>query len=718
MTNQEIKNSILDVVNSISYEPLTISELKDKVDSDGLIDNNTFNECINELIKEFDIFYNNKKTRIIQSRKANKYKGIISIKNDKFGFIKNDFYDDFFVPSYLFNGALDKDLCLYEVLEDRLGESGFKASIIKVLKRGNEYLVGTVDFYNNEYILIPSDKNITKKVILRSDTCKLHKDDIVRCKIISVNGVIKCNVTEVLGSTKDFLSEITLVLAKHNRDFSFSNDVLEEVNNINVDFDKEKARRTLYKERIYTIDSLKAKDLDDAISIEKLDNGNYKLNVYIADVSFYVKKDSLLDIEALNRGCSSYLLNRVVPMLPVRLSNDLCSLNPNEDKLVICCEMEINKYGEVIDYKLTEACIATTKRLCYEYSNDVIENGTINHPDYEVCYNDLLLMKELYEILHNKRVKRGAIDFDTIELDYILDKDGKCCDLKPIERGVSERIIEEFMIVANETVSYYMSTLDMPFIYRCHDKPDNIKYQELKSMVGKLGYHMKGLNPMEFQKLLNYIGDDMEFLKNSIIRLMSKAVYTNDNIGHFGLASSYYTHFTSPIRRYPDLLVHRLIREYIFNNHLLLTQEEIDIKNDEIYRIANISNDCEKKAMDCEFEIQDMKKAEYMVKYIGCEFEGIVTSVHKFGIFVILESNCEGLVSSNNLKDNYYTYNNTNNTFIDSKMNKKIVLGSSVKIRVVNSNKETGDIDFELVGKKGVKNGSHKNSYKKQKHIS
>ena len=466
---------------------------------------------------------------------------------------------------------------------------------------------------------------------------------------------------------------------------------------------------------IFTIDSLSAKDLDDAISVDVLPNGNYELGVYIADVSYYVKEDSILDLEARSRGTSVYLLDRVIPMLPERLSNDLCSLNPNEDKLVIACILEIDKEGNTVDCKLEEGIIKTTKRLAYEICTPVLDGDMTGHEDYEICVKPLSKMLELAKILNEKRRSRGAIDFDTIEPNIVLDENGKVKDIIVEKRGESERIIEEFMIKANESVAETISSIDLPFIYRVHDKPDNIKFQTLKNFVRGLGYNILSSHPMEIQKLINNLDEKDIYLKNTIIRLMAKAIYSSDNIGHFGLASTDYTHFTSPIRRYPDLIVHRLIRKYLFNNENVLSDNEYNLLLQKIDEIAYSSSEAERNANNCEFAVNDMKKAEYMESYIGEVFVGTVTSIRPFGIFVGLPNTVEGLIKKDSLHQKGFNYNNQG-YFEHFRDNKKISLGDTVKIKVSNASKILSEIDFDLVyNNGGVKRYGRKNkNYRKK----
>lgn len=711
-----IKNAIIEIVSQIDYQAKTLDELKEI-----LINNYKFEfkddvliDSLNELLAQYEIFLNKKKDKYLSNRLANKYKGYISIKHNDYGFVSNPYYPDFYVDCEDFNSALDKDYVLYHVTEDRFGASGYKAVILDIIKRNYEYLVGELYFKNNKYYLKTNDKKITKPVIVNLVKNAKSKD-IVRVKINSYSEILKCEVIDILGDSNTLGIDISSIAAQYGVLRDFSSEVIEEVNNIDIDFDYEYKRRKHYDIAIYTIDGEDAKDLDDAVSLRKLDNGNYELGVYIADVSFYVREGMLTNLEALTRGTSVYLVDRVIPMLPVRLSNDLCSLNPNEEKLVISCIMEIDQQGNVVTSSLEEGIIKTTKRLSYQKCNIVLEKGLVEEIDYDQgIIDNLQLMVELRDILNQKRTRRGSIDFDTIEPKIILNEAGIAIDIIPIERGISETIIEEFMIVCNETVAEFISSLDLPFIYRVHDKPDNIKFQMLKTMVSKLGYKLQGLYPKELQKLLNALDSKDNYIKNSMLRLMAKAIYSEENIGHFGLASRFYTHFTSPIRRYPDLLVHRLIRRYIFNQQNLLSDSEYFELKEQIASIAKQNSNSERSAMECEFAVNDMKKAEYMSSFIGSIYEGIVTSIHKFGIFVTLPNTVDGLIRKDNLSINGFSFDNYSNAFIN-RNGRKITLGENVKVRLINANKKTSEIDFELVyNNKGVSRYGKYKGYRKK----
>ena len=706
MDNYEL---ILDYVNKDTYLPKTLIDLYNDIDLE--IEYEEYQKIINDLINNNDIFLNKKKDRILSSKQANIYKGTIIIKNHDFGFVTNPYYPDFYVSKEDMLDAMNQDYCLYKVTEDYGFGRGRQATLLKILKRKCEYLVGEVRFFRGKYYLY--NESITKDIIISN--CNGAKvKDIVRSKIINYGYTLKVEVTDILGDTNSVGIEITKLLYEANVPIEFSEEVINYTNNIDFDYQEIKKRKRFDNELIFTIDGESAKDLDDAVSIRK-EKDLYKLNVYIADVSYYVKEDSILDNEAMNRGTSIYLLDRVVPMLPVRLSNDLCSLNPNEEKLVISLEMTINNKGDVIDRILSSSVIKTTKRLSYEKCNDVLTNGISNNPDYQVCYDSLLLMVELKNILKEKRYRRGSIDFDIDEVKIILDEDGKVFDVKKIERGESECIIEEFMIVSNETVAEMINEMSLPFIYRVHDKPDNIKFNELKTIVKGLGYHLGGAYSKEIQKLLEHIDNNNNYLKDTILRLMAKAIYSTNNIGHFGLASSCYTHFTSPIRRYPDLIVHRLIRKYLFNNDNVLSFDDAIVLENKLANIASISSEKEKVSNELEFKVNDMKLAEYMEKFIGTIYFGTIVSIHKFGIFVSIGNTIEGLINNRNLNDNYYVYNSDSGIYHNKITKDNLLVGKEVKVKLIKANRKNGEIDFNLVYNiyKGANYGKSKSHRKK-----
>lgn len=715
-----MKNELLTIINSKEYQPLTFEEFFTKLELSTLEEGEILKNTLNELLESGVVFLNKKKTRYILPKDLGYYRGRILIKNPNFGFIvSEDFKLDLYVSKYNFNEAMDRDEVLFKVNKyihkKNDGKSKDEAIIIKILKRNIETLVGTVKQRKNSYYLDYDRDDIDKKIKI-TDLNGASVDDIVSVKITNYQyDYLDAKVLVKVGSKKDIGMDILTLAVEHGFDIKFSDSALYEVNNIESDITLEtNRRRNSFDKIIYTIDGDDSKDLDDAISIKKLKNGNYFLGVYIADVSYYVKEGTYLDKDAYSRGTSLYLADRVIPMLPTKLSNDLCSLNPNEEKLAIACEMEIDCDGKIISSELFETVIKTTKRLTYNKCNEVLETkNCVSDSDYLEVLPHLEIMKELADILETKNTKRGSLDFDVPESKIIVNDKGEAIDVKLVERGISEKIIEVFMILANEAVASTFENLDLPFIYRVHDKPDVMKLQDLKVMAGYLGYSLRGNYATEIQKFLNSIKEEDTFLKTFVLRLMSKAIYSNENIGHFGLASDAYTHFTSPIRRYPDLIVHRLIRKYIFNGDINVN--EFRSLTSKLEEIANHSSEKERASIQCEYDVDDMKKAEYMEKFVGKTFEGKISSITNFGMFITLPNTIEGLVRLKDMSDDYYIFNPTLYILKGERTNKRYRIGDDVLVKVVRSDKKMREIDFKLVYNRGDKDERYgkENSRKK-----
>ncbi len=703
----DIKSELLEIVSKPTYKPLTLEEICDVLEIDESEKDSVLNVVL-ELIDESYLFYNKKKTRFLNRDLMGYHEGRVSIKNQNFGFItSSDFHYDLYVTKAALKDAYDKDLVLFKVNKEFKGskrDSHDEATIIKILARDFLTLVGKVYQYKNAYYL---ENEKAKCLINNLNDAKV--DDIVNVKITKYSfGMLEADVISKIGRASDIGIDILMQAVKHGFSTKFTEGVLHEVDAIERDIKSELERReNSFDKDIYTIDGDDSKDLDDAISIKRLDNGNYFLGVYIADVSYYVKEGSLVDKEAYSRGTSLYLIDKVIPMLPVRLSNDLCSLNPSEEKLAIACEMEVDKLGKVASSKIFETVIKTKGRLTYSKCNELLEKGTLNDALYnEKLFEVISLMKELSDILANKLHKRGSLDFDIPEGKVLVDDKGEVVDVVKVERGESERIIEQFMILANETVAETIYSLDLPFIYRVHDKPDIIKLHDLRVIAGYMGYSLRGEYSNEVQRFLESIDEADEFLKTLCLRAMPKAIYLEENIGHFGLASSCYTHFTSPIRRYPDLLVHRLIRKYLFKNEI--DANEFSSLLTKISEIAAHSSKKERDSIMCEYDCDDMKKCEYMEKHIGEEYVGKISSITTFGIFVSLDNTIEGLIRIKDMHDDYYIFDQNLYMLRGERTNRKYRVGDSVKVKVVQVNKELGEIDFNLVynnSRSGKKNG-------------
>jgi ribonuclease R len=459
-------------------------------------------------------------------------------------------------------------------------------------------------------------------------------------------------------------------------------------------------RRDLRDQQIVTIDGADAKDLDDAVTVRKLDNGNYFLGVHIADVSYYVTEDSILDKEAFERGTSVYLTDRVIPMIPQRLSNGICSLNPQVPRLTMSCEMEIDPSGTIVHHEIFQSVIQTTERMTYSAVNEILEEDDAETTER---YRDLVpmfhLMKELHLILEERRSRRGAINFEDREAKILVDPEGRPLDIELRDRGVGERLIESFMLAANETVAEHFNRLKVPFIYRIHEQPKEEKMQRFFDFAAALGILVKGtkntITPKDLQQVIHDVGDKPEaaVINTMLLRSMQQARYSEDNYGHYGLAAEYYTHFTSPIRRYPDLIVHRLIRTYS-QDQSETTQEKWAEK---LPDIANHSSKMERRAVDAEREVDSMKKAEYMAEKVGEEFDGLISSVTKFGIFIELPNTVEGMIHLNELKQDYFHFIENQLALVGERTRQTFKIGQKVRIKVTKSDPETREIDFELL---------------------
>ncbi|HET7658723.1 MAG TPA: ribonuclease R, partial [Bacillales bacterium] len=522
-------------------------------------------------------------------------------------------------------------------------------------------------------------------------------------------------VEQILGHKNDPGVDILSIIYKNGLPQAFPDEVMEEANAApdQIDPSEIEGRRDLRGETIVTIDGADAKDLDDAVNVVELGNGNYKLGVHIADVSHYVKEGSALDQEAYERGTSVYLVDRVIPMIPHRLSNGICSLNPQVDRLTLSCEMEITPKGDVVNHEIFQSVIRTTERMTYTDVRKILLSE-----DDEVLdrYRDLVpffnTMGKLANILTEKRRQRGAIDFDFTEAKVEVDEKGHPTNVVTRERSVAERLIEEFMLAANETVAEHFHWLDVPFLYRIHEDPKSEKLETFFKFITNFGFVVKGspdsIHPGAMQELLETVSGEPEeaVISKVMLRSMQQAKYHHQSLGHFGLATEFYTHFTSPIRRYPDLIVHRLIRTYLIEKKAdESTQKSWEKK---LPDIAKHTSEMERRAVDAERETDDLKKAEFMQDKIGEEYEGIVSGVTNFGLFIELPNTIEGLVHISYLTDDYYHYEENQYALIGERTGNVFRIGDDVKIRVMKVDLDERTIDFELVQMKKPRNKTRK----------
>ena len=698
-----MKEQVINVMSD-RYEALDVIEINDLLELTSPEDLSKLNNVLCELEKN-GVVYKTKKNKYILFKNCPSLKaGILSLNKKGFGFLIVKDGEDIYIDKDNINGAVNDDRVLVEIINNHGKTEG---RVLRVLNRDLSNLIGEIYFVDNKPFVKLEDKN--KKLDIKLDP-KSSNGLVEGTKVIlSITKEMSKNkymgrVTTVIGHKDDPGVDIKLVAYKYNIYEEFSKKAMEQTDAIpSVVSDNElKGRTDLTNEVIFTIDGDDTKDIDDAISY-KFENGLHVLGVHIADVSYYVTENSYLDKDALSRGTSSYLADSVIPMLPHKLSNGICSLNEGVVRLTQSCVMKINNEGNVVDYDIFPSFIKSRKKMTYKKVNDIIMRNIVDS-SYEDFSDVLKQMNELAHILRRNKVKRGYIDFDLDEAKIIVDEDKNVVGIEKRVREDAERMIEDFMIAANEIVATHIYNMDLPFIYRVHDVPNADKIDKFLKLVSLLGYKVNGkvkdLTPVSMQKLLNQLKDVPQYkiLSSMLLRSMRKAVYQKDNIGHFGLGSKCYTHFTSPIRRYPDLEVHRLLRKYLYENKI--DNETIDYYNANLDYIAGQASEREQASVDAEREVDDMKMAEYMEKHIGEEYDGVISGVESFGLFVELDNLIEGLVHVNSLKGDYYNYVEELLCLIGQNTKKRYTLGDKVRVKVVGASKEARTIDFELVGDK------------------
>ena len=700
-----MREEIIKVLTN-SDRALNIYELEDKLAINTVEETKIFTEELRRLVDDVVVYHSNK-DKYMMLDKSHLRKGIMRANKKGFGFVEVDnLDDDIYVASENMNGAIHDDIVLVEITS-KMTVNRLEGRILKVLKRQVERYIGEISFdAKGVGHVILDDKRVNINVQIPKDkslnAVDGHKVVVELVKRIN-NKKYEGKVVEIICHKNDPGVDILSIIYKYNINTVFPDDVKEEVKNIKMEVTPEDyaGRRDLRDMEIFTIDGDDTKDIDDAISIEKYANGHYKLGVHIADVSYYVKEGSPLDNEAMERGTSVYLVDRVIPMLPHELSNGICSLNPNTDRLAISCIMEFDSTGRQVDYELFPSVIRSRIQMTYKKVNSILENNIVPE-GYEPYEKSLRIMAELASILRKAKIKRGYLDFDVDEAKILVDEDCKPLEIKIRERGVGENLIEDFMIAANECVATHIYFMNLPFIYRVHEVPKEEKIRSFLTFIGNLGYQFSGdvkdTSPKTVQRLLNFLKDKPEYkmLSSLLLRSMQKAVYKPENLGHYGLASSCYTHFTSPIRRYPDTTVHRLLRTYLFDRNLDMST--IRKWEEKLVYIAEHSSSRERASVDCEREVEDMKMAEYMEGHIGEVFEGMISSVTSFGMFVELDNLVEGLVPLRDMPD-FFHYDEVRMTLTGERTHVKYTIGDRVLIKVARASKEEKTIDFEVIKK-------------------
>lgn len=696
-----MKNRILNILKEENRAYSAI-ELKDILGLNTTEEITMMMNTLNELESDLTIYHTNK-DKYIDFEYSHLKKGKLDLNDKGYGFVVLKDEPDIYIDAKNINHATDGDLVIAEVISKTSGAKK-EGRILRIAKRSYGPLIGEFVNQGGKPTIIPNDKKFKQKVVLTKESTK----DCVEGHIVVVNVIKELDRNTVLGEISTIIGhkndagvDIEAIIYKHMFSPKFPDEVLEEVEKIpnEVRLEDKKGRRDLTDLTIFTIDGLDTKDIDDAISIKKLKNGNYELGVHIADVSYYVKPGTKLYDEAYERGTSVYLVDRVVPMLPHKLSNGICSLNPGVERLAQSCVMEINSKGKVVSHDIFESIIKSRKQMNYRDVNKWLDEKIVVD-GYEEFTSDLTLMKELADILRKQRSIRGAIDFDTDEAKIIADDTGKPIDVVLRERASGEKMIEDFMIAANETVASHIFYMSLPFVYRVHGTPKEEKVNDFLNFVSSLGYKITGKvdinKPYSIQKVLDQLRTKKEYkiLSSLMLRSMQKAVYQTDNIGHFGLASKIYTHFTSPIRRFPDTTVHRLLRTYLYQNDE--SKKTIDYFKEYLPVLTEHASLKERDAIDCEREVEDMKMAEYMMDHIGEEYTGMISGVTSFGMFVSLPNMIEGLVHISDIEGDYYNFDETTMSLVGQKHKKRYRIGDEVTVIVKSASKEESFIDFVL----------------------
>ena len=697
-----MREQILNLLENI-HEAKEIMEINDLLGLKTVEEYSELQETLSELVNEYIVFYTKKGKYILLKNCPGIKIGRLSINKKGFGFVILDKEDDIYVDKKNMHDAINDDIVLVEIFTSGVRK---EAKVVRVIKRELKDLVGEI-VYDEEgrcFANLNDDKKPITVELTKDSTKDCVEGHKVLVKIIKELGKNKYlgEVAKIIGHKNDPGTDILTIAYKHGIYEEFPEGVEKELEEIpNEVSEKElKGRRDLTDLTIFTIDGDDTKDIDDAISIKKLENGNYELGVHIADVSNYVKENTALGDAAYDRGTSSYLADTVIPMIPHKLSNGICSLNEGVIRLTMSCVMEIDHKGHVVDYDIFQSYIKSRKKMTYKKVNDIIVRGIVPE-GYEPFKDDLLLMNELHQILRKEKNSRGYINFELDEAKIIQDENGKAIDVVKRIREEGEMLIEDFMIAANETVATHIYNMDLPFIYRVHDVPKPDKIEDFLTLVKLLGYKLHGnfnsLTPKSMQLILDQLKDKKEFeiLSSLLLRSMRKAEYSKDNIGHFGLASKAYTHFTSPIRRFPDLTVHRLLKKYLVENDMSMTT--IQTLENNLVDIAQHSSEREVASVDAERDVDDMKMAEYMEDHIGEEFDGVITTITNFGFFVELPNLIEGLVHVQTLKGDYFTYVPDLLAMIGKSTKKTYRLGDKVRVKCVAASKENSMIDFELV---------------------
>ncbi len=690
-------------------KPISVSELEE-------VFNITGSDAFKQLIKSLNemesrgLIVKTRSDRYGVPEKMNLIRGRVQGHAKGFAFIIPEIEGekDVYVSHSDLESAMNGDTVLVRLHQHSSGARP-EGKVVRILERGVTNVVGTYLDHDSYGMVVADDKRIPNDILIPQGVSKGavdgHKVIVKLTKYPEGRMSAEGEVVQILGHKNDPGMDILSIIYKHGIPLEFPEEVLEHANSVSEEIDPKdiEGRRDLRDEVIVTIDGADAKDLDDAVHVKQLSNGNHVLGVHIADVTHYVTEGSAIDREAADRATSVYLVDRVIPMIPHRLSNGICSLNPQVDRLTLSCEMEITPDGQVVNHDIFQSVIKTTERMTYTDVNKIlVDDDAEVKAKYEALIPHFEMMEKLAEILRTKRFERGAIDFDFKEAKVLVNEKGDATDVVLRTRSVAERLIEEFMLAANETIAEHFHRLKLPFVYRIHEDPDAEKLTKFLEFITNFGYVMRGnantIHPRALQKLIEEVRGEPEetVISTVMLRSMQQAKYDTNSLGHFGLSTEFYTHFTSPIRRYPDLLVHRLIRTYLIKGNV--DTETQDHWSEKLPDLTRHASEMERRAVDAERDTDSVKKAQYMEDKIGETFPGMISGVTNFGLFVELENTIEGLVHVSYLTDDYYHYDEKQYAMIGERTAQVFRIGDEIEVRVVSVNVDEASIDFEVVG--------------------
>ncbi len=700
-----MEQKILEILNNKKNTSLTSIEINDFLGLHSVEEYTNVENTLSKLCQEGKIYYSEKKKRYTIITNTNYKTGKLIVNPKGYGFVILDqsfSEDDVYINGNNLLDARNNDTVLIEIINKKTREG----RIVRILKHDDSLLVGEYYIENGIGYVKPDREGYLPLIVNDEDMKDVVPGHKVLIKPVIFGHERVGKIVKIIGHKNDVGVDVLSYVYQYEFDPTFSDDIMKVLEDIPAVVNDEEiiGRLDLRDWVIFTIDGDDTKDIDDAISIKKISSDVYELGVHIADVSHYVKKDSLLDKEAYERGTSVYLVDRVIPMLPHKLSNGICSLNPNVDRLALSCIMNINSKGYVIKYKINKSVIRSRKQMTYNCVNQILEEGIIPS-GYQDYVSDLKLMQELSTILRKKMINHGYLEFNRPEAKISVDEFGHPVEINLREQLTGEELIENFMIVANETVAGYIEDMKVPGIYRVHDKPNKEKLAVFINFLNRKGYNIKAdinkFKAFDYQRLLKlFKGREDEIILNTMaIQTMAKAKYSDINIGHFGIASKRYAHFTSPIRRYPDLTLHRLVKEYTD----MMSPQTVSYWKNKLFEIAIHTSKKEQDAINCERDVEKMKKAEYMEGHIGERFMGVISGVCEFGFFVELANTVEGLVKIDTLGNDYYVYNKELNAILGKHSKNNYMYGDKVLVEVVKSSKELAQVDF-IVVKESSKN--------------